>query len=232
MTMERNLNRRRVLGTVGAAVAVGAAVEAMGAPAAKSAGKKTKIIGVCCSPRKGRSTAASLKVCLAAAAEVPGVETELIELAGLAIPGQLAAGIKLAPGEKDDFPALAPRLSDPKVGGIIIGTPVYFGNMTSLCKAFIDRFMVFRRTFALSDKVAGVLAVGGSRNGGQEMTIRSVQTSLFAQEMILVGDGRPTAHCGATVWSGGKKNVTDDEFGMSTARNLGRRVAKLALRLA
>jgi len=230
--MERNLNRRRVLGTVGAAVAVGAAVEAMGAPAEKSAGKKTRIIGVCCSPRKGRSTAASLKVCLAAAAEIDGVETELIELAGLAIPGQLAAGVKLAPGEKDDFPALAPRLSDPKVGGIIIGTPVYFGNMTSLCKAFIDRFMVFRRTFALSDKVAGVLAVGGCRNGGQEMTIRSVQTSLFAQEMILVGDGRPTSHCGATVWSGGKKNVTDDEFGMSTARNLGRRVAKLALKLA
>jgi len=233
--MERDLNRRRVLGTVGAAVAVGAATNALAAPAAaaeKTAEKKTKIIAVCCSPRKGKSTAAALKVCLAAAAEIPGVTTELIELAGLAIPGQVAAGIKLAPGEKDDFPALAPRLSDPSVGGIIIGTPVYFGNMTSLCKAFIDRFIVFRRGFALADKVGGVVAVGGSRNGGQEMTIRSVQTSLFAQEMILVGDGRPTAHCGATVWSGGKKSVTEDEFGMSTTKNLGKRVAKLALRMA
>ena len=104
--------------------------------------------------------------------------------------------------------------------------------MTSLCKSLFDRFIVFRKTFALSNKVAGVLAVGGSRNGGQEMTIQSVQTALFAQEMILVGDGRPTSHCGATVWSGGKKDVTEDEFGMSTARNLGRRVATLALRLA
>ena len=230
--MARNLNRRRMLGTVGAAVVAGAAVKATGAPAEKSAGKKTKIIAVCCSPRKGRTTAASLKVCLAAAAQVEGVETELIELAGLAIPGQLAAGVRLAPGEKDDFPALAPKLSDPKVGGIIIGTPVYFGNMTFLCKAFLDRWIVFRRNFAMSNKVAGVLAVGGARNGGQEMTIQSVQAAMFAQEMILVGDGRPTSHCGATVWSGGKKNVTDDEFGMSTARNLGKRVARLALRLA
>jgi len=230
--MDRDPNRRRILGAAGAAVAVGAAASALAAPTENAAAKKTKIIGVCCSPRKGRSTAASLKVCLDAAAEIEGVETELIELAGLAIPGQVAAGVKLAPGEKDDFPALAPRLSDAKVGGIIVATPVYFGNMTSLCKSLIDRFIVFRRTFALSNKVAGVIAVGGSRNGGQEMTIRSVQTSLFAQEMVLVGDGRPTAHCGATVWSGGKKNVTDDEFGMSTTRNLGRRVAKLALRLA
>ena len=230
--MDRDLNRRRILGTVGAAVVAGTAAGAAAAPGEKASGKKTKIIAVCCSPRKGKSTAASLKVCLAAAAEVEGVETELIELAGLAIPGQLAAGLPLAAGEKDDFPAVAPKLSDPKVGGIIIGTPVYFGNMTSLCKAFLDRFMVFRRKFALSNKVGGVVAVGGSRNGGQEMTIRSVQTALFAQEMILVGDGRPTAHCGATVWSGGKKDVTEDEFGMSTARNLGRRVAQTALLLA
>ena len=230
--MDRNLNRRRALATVGAAVAVGAAAQAIGAPADAPAGKKTKIIAICCSPRAGKSTAASLKVCLAAAGEVPGVETELIELAGLSIPGQLAAGVPLKAGETDDFPALAPRLSDPSVGGIIIGTPVYFGNMTSLCKSLFDRFIVFRKTFALSNKVAGVLAVGGSRNGGQEMTIQSVQTALFAQEMILVGDGRPTSHCGATVWSGGKKDVTEDEFGMSTARNLGRRVATLALRLA
>ncbi len=231
--MERDLNRRRVLGTVGAAVAVGAATGAMAAPADTSAGKKTKIVGVCCSPRAGRTTATSLKVCLAAAAEVEGVQTELIELAGLSIPGQLAAGLPLRKGETDDFPALAPKLSDRGVGGIIIGTPVYFGNMTALCKAFIDRFIAFRKAnFALSDKVAGVIAVGGARNGGQELTVQSVQAALFAQEMIVVGDGRPSARFGATVWSGGKKDVTDDEFGMSTARNLGRRVAELALRLA
>ena len=229
--MDRNLNRRRMLGTVGAVVVAGAAVKAVAAPAEAAAGKKTKIIAVCCSPRKGRTTSASLTVCLAAAAELPGVETELIELAGLAIPGQLAAGVPLAPGEKDDFPALAPKLSDPGVGGIIIGTPVYFGNMTYLCKAFLDRWIVFRKKFALADKVGGVVAVAGGRNGGQELTIRSVQTCLFGQGMIVVGDGKSTAHWGGTVWSGANKDVTKDEYGMTTVKNLGRHVAEMALRL-
>ena len=225
--MDHNVNRRRVLGTVGAAVAAGVVVEAMGAPAGKPAAKTTKIVAVCCSPRKGKTTAASLKVCLSAAAEVgPRVETELIELAGMDIPVFNPAG------GSGDFSKLAGKLSDPKVGGIIIGTPVYFGNMTSLCKAFLEHCMVFRKKgFALADKVAGVLAVGGARNGGQEMTIQSVQTALLCQEMIIVGDGRPTAHFGATVWSGGQQNVTDDAFGMGTAKNLGRRVAEVAMLL-
>jgi len=151
----------------------------------------------------------------------------------MAIPGELAAGVPLAKGQKDDFPSLVPKLSDPKVAGIIIGTPVYFGDMTSLCKAFLDRGIAFRKKdFALGGKVAGVVAVGGCRNGGQELTIRSVQTALMSQQMILVGDAPPTAHIGATVWNSGKGDVTADEFGMATAKNLGRRVAEVALRLA
>ncbi|NQU23136.1 MAG: flavodoxin family protein [Candidatus Nealsonbacteria bacterium] len=193
-----------------------------------------KIIAVCCSPRKGKTTFASLQVCLEAAKAVGDrIEVELIELAGMKIDGSLAAGLPLEPGQKDDFPELVPKLSDPSVGGIIVGTPVYFGNMTSLCKAFLDRCMAFRKNdFALRDKVAGVLAVGGARNGGQELTIRSVQTALMCQEMILVGDGAPTGHFGATVWSGAEGGVTEDEFGMATTRNLGRRVAEVALRVA
>ena len=213
----------------------GAASVAMAADVGKKTKpNKLKIVGVCCSPRKGKTTAASLSVCLAAAKDVAArIETELIELAGMAIPGEPAAGVPLASGQKDDFPALVPKLSDPEVAGIIIGTPVYFGNMTFLCKAFLDRCMVFRKNkFALADKVAGVLAVGACRNGGQELTIQSVQAALLCQQMIVVGDGAPTAHIGATVWSGGKKDVTEDDFGMATAKNLGRRVAEIALCLA
>jgi multimeric flavodoxin WrbA len=154
----------------------------------------------------------------------------LIELAELSIPGKVAAGIALAENETDDFPSLVPKLSDPQVGGIIVGTPVYFANMSSLCKTFLDRCIAFRKNnMALANKVAGVLAVGGCRNGGQELTIQSVQAALLCQEMIVVGDGRPTAHLGATVWNRGEQPVTDDEFGMATARNLGRRVAERAL---
>jgi multimeric flavodoxin WrbA len=116
----------------------------------------------------------------------------LIELADFQINGNLAAGVPLREGEQDDFPKLIPRLTDPKVRGLIIGTPVYFGNMSSLCKAFLDRCIaLYQPDFALSGKVAGVLACGGTRNGGQEVTIQAVQVSLLCQEMILVGNGRP-----------------------------------------
>ena len=192
-----------------------------------------KIVAVSCSPRQGKTTATSLKVCLQAAGKVSErIETELIELAGLKINGNLAAGIPLEAGEKDDFPSLVPKLTDPRVRGIIIGTPVYFSNMSSLCKAFLDLCIAFYQDdLALSNKVAGVLAVGGSRNGGQEATVQSVQASLFCQEMVIVGNGRPGARFGATVWSGIEGGVTKDEYGLNTAKNLGHRVAEMALRM-
>jgi multimeric flavodoxin WrbA len=217
----------------GAAVAATVAPGAAAQPAVSSDGT-IKIIAISCSPRKAQSTATALGVCLQAARDAsPKVETELIELAGLKINGSVAAGIPLAQGERDDFPSLVPKLADPKVRGIIIGTPVYFGNMSSLCRAFLERCIVlYQDKFALRNKVAGVVAVGGTRNGGQEVTIQSVQISLFCNEMILVGNGHPGPRLGATVWSGAEGGVLKDEFGMTTTKALGRRVAEVALRVA
>jgi multimeric flavodoxin WrbA len=217
-------------------VAAGAAVTAMaasaGAESATAAEGKIRIVAVSCSPRKGQTTAMALGVCLQAAKEVSDrIETELIELAGLRINGNVAAGVPLAEGEQDDFPKLVPRLADPQVRGLIIGTPVYFSNMSSLCKAFLDRCITLYQSFALSNKVGGVVAVGGTRNGGQELTIQAVQWSLYCQEMILVGHGRPGPRLGATVWSGAPGGVLKDEYGMTTVKTLGRRVAEVALRL-
>jgi multimeric flavodoxin WrbA len=217
-------------------VAAGAAavVPAGASQSTASPDGSIKIIAISCSPRKGQSTAATLGVCLQAAREVSlRIETELIELAGLRINGTVAAGIPLAEGERDDFPILVPKLADPKVRGIIIGTPVYFGNMSSLCRAFLERCIVlYQNKFALHNKVAGVVAVGGTRNGGQEVTIQSVQISLFCQEMIVVGNGHPSPRLGATVWSGAPGGALKDEFGMATTKGLGQRVAEVALRVA
>jgi len=233
--MTDDLTRRRFLGTAGVG-AVLAATEAVAQPAyaAPSAQQKLRIVAVSCSVRRGKTTAAGLAVALEAAQAVAPerLETELIELAGLQIPAALAAGVPLEPGQQDDFPQLASRLADSRVVGIIVGTPVYFANMSALCKAFLDRCIAFRKnSFALSGKVAGVLAVGGARNGGQELAIRSVQTALMCQEMVIVGDGRPTGHFGATLWNPGTDDISQDEFGLNTARNLGRRVAEVALAL-
>jgi multimeric flavodoxin WrbA len=217
----------------GAVLATAVTPTAASEPVASADGT-IKIVAISCSPRKGKTTATALGVCLQAAKEVsPRIQTELIELAGLKINGSIAAGIPLVEGERDDFPPLVPKLADPKVRGIIIGTPVYFGNMSSLCRAFLERCIVlYQDKFALSNKVAGVVAVGGTRNGGQEVTIQSVQISLFCNEMILVGNGRPGPRHGATVWSGAEGGVLKDEIGMATTKALGRRVAEVALRIA
>jgi len=196
-----------------------------------SADDGLKILAFSTSPRQGMTTAQSLTVCLDAAKEVsPRIETELIELAGLSIPAQVAAGLPLRDGETDDFPALAEKLLETRVKGIVIGSPVYFGCMSSLCKAFLERWGVFRKDFALSGKVAGALAVGGARNGGQELTIQGIQAVLFCHELLLVGDGKPTGHRGATVWNNKEwDDVTQDEVGMATVRSLGRRIAEVCL---
>ncbi|NQT87676.1 NAD(P)H-dependent oxidoreductase, partial [bacterium] len=135
--MASELERRAVLGVAGAALA--ATAVGRKALAQETPGQSIKIIGISCSPRKGKSTAAALSACLDAAKKAgANVETELIDLGGLSIPAQVAAGLPLFPGEKDDFPALVSKLTDPKVAGIIIGSPTYFSNMSALCKAFLD----------------------------------------------------------------------------------------------
>jgi multimeric flavodoxin WrbA len=195
-----------------------------------------KIVGISCSPRKGKSTKYALEVCLQAVKEmVPDIETLLIELAETKMNGCVACGkcVKvLECSQEDDFPKMIPVLSDPELAGLVVATPVYFGSMTSQCKAFLDRCVMFRRNgFLLRDKVGGVIAVGGVRNGGQELAIQAVQTAMLVQDMVVVSEGRPTSHYGATLWSGHPDGIEKDAFGLETARNLGKRVAEVAARM-
>ncbi len=195
-----------------------------------------KIFGVCCSPRPQKSTYQAMSACLAAAGEVEGVTTTLIELAGKTVGPCRDCGVcKEGPicGIHDDFDEIVEAFQDPAFAGLIVGTPVYFGMMTAQCKAFLDRTVLFRRNgWQLRDKVGGVLAVGRVRNGGQELAIQAVRTAMLCHDMICVSDGRPTAHFGAALWSGADGGLEADEEGLKTARNLGRRVAELVRRVA
>ncbi|MCY3020432.1 MAG: flavodoxin family protein [Planctomycetota bacterium] len=230
--MTDNLDRRRFLETAGA-VAAGAAVALTGAQSANAAegpapaAGKVKILAFCGSHRKGKTTAAALKIALDSAKTVSDdIETELIELVDYKLdPVQPGAPFK------DDFEKLAAKISDPAVGGIILGSPVYYSNMSSMIKIFVEHWGPYKKSFALSNKVAGVLAVAGARNGGQENVVQSLMQSLLGMEMICVGDGRPSAHGGATLWNQ-KDDISQDESGVNTAKGLGRRVAEVALRIA
>jgi multimeric flavodoxin WrbA len=159
------------------------------------------------------------------------MKTEIIELAGQTIQGcRDCAYCKrhFHCQQEDDFNTLIPILNDPEVKAIIIGTPVYLGTMTSQCKAFLDRSVLFRRNdFVFRNKVGAVLAVGGVRNGGQELTIQAVQAALMCHDMICVGDGLDTCHFGGTMFSGDPKGLDMDTFGRRTAQNLGKRVAQV-----
>jgi multimeric flavodoxin WrbA len=195
-----------------------------------------KVVGISCSPRKGKSTKYALEICLQAVKETaPDVEIMLIDLSELKVNGCVACGkcMKvLECSQEDDFAKMIPILSDPALAGLVVATPVYLGSMTSQCKAFLDRCVMFRRNgFLLRDKVGGVIAVGGFRNGGQELAIQAVQAAMLVQDMVVVGDGRPTSHYGAALWSGHPDGIEKDVSGLETARNLGKRVAEVAARM-
>ena len=227
---ESEMNRRKFFTR---SLAAGAAVSTA-STSANAAGKTLRIVGVSCSPRKGKTTATAIQAALDAAKTVdPRIKVELLDLGGLEITGW-SGGAKptTSPQVKDDFDIILPRLRDPVPDGLLIGSPSYFRTMSALCKAFLERSAVLRKPkLLLADKPVGVLAVGAYRNGGQELVISEIQAAMLCHEVVLVG-GKPSAHQGATLWNAYNDDITKDEFGMDTARKLGIRVAEAALRLA
>jgi len=225
------MNRRKFMTRT---LATGAAVSIASTPANASNGKPVKILGISCSPREGKTTTTAVKAALDAAKKVDRrIEVELIDLGGLEISGW-SGGAKPKEAQQitDGFDQILPKLRDPNVGGWIIGSPVYFRSMTALCKVFLERCAVLRKPkLLLADTVVGVLAVGAFRNGGQELVIGQIQAAMLCHEVMLVG-GKPRAHQGATLWNAYNDDITKDEFGISTAKQLGIRVAEAALRLA
>jgi len=216
-------------------LAAGAGIVSAGASSAsgKSSGK-IKIVGISCSPRKGKTTATAVNVALEAAKTVnTKIETQLLDLGDMDITG-FNGGARPANAEslKDDFELkVLPVLKDPIPDGIIIGSPSYFRSMSSLCKAFLERIAVLRSpTLLLANKPVGVLSVGAYRNGGQELVIEQIQTAMLCHEVMVVG-GKPPAHQGATLWNAYNDDIMKDEFGIGSAKKLGVRVAEAAILL-
>ena len=161
----------------------------------------------------------------------PAISTELIDLAGMNLDPYLAVKVKSIDKE-DDFPALEVKLIAPEVRGIIIGSPVYMGLVSSPCKAFMERCISLRQAgFPLQDKIGGAIAVGAGRNTGLELVLEQLVMFMLSQGMAVVGDGRPTSHWGGAVWAQ-KDEISGDETGLTTVRGTGRHVAELALWLA
>jgi multimeric flavodoxin WrbA len=223
--MNNEITRREFVGVTAAAALAGSLVTT-NATAAEGEVKTLKILGIACSQRKGMTTAKAVQAALDAAKGLDArIQVELIDLGGLSI-----AGWSPNPPQ-DDFTPLLPKLQDPAVAGLVIGSPSYFRGLSSLCKAFIERCGPLREPKMLLDgKPIGVIATGGFRNGGQELVIEQIQTAMLCFGMIPVG-GRPPAFQGGTVLAT-RDDISGDELGLGTARNTGLSVADFALKLA
>jgi multimeric flavodoxin WrbA len=221
--MNQFTTRRHFLTAAGTAALAATATTAFGAEAGD--GKTLKILGIACSPRKGMTTAKAVQVALDAAKAVsPRLQVELVDLGGLNIAGWSPTI------PRDDFDAILPRLRDPQLGGLIIGSPCYFRSLSSLCKAFIERCMPLREgAMLLANKPVGALAVGGNRNGGQELVIEQILMAMLSYGMVPVGGNTP-AMLGGTLWSQ-QDAVALDEAGLKSAALLGAHVAEVALKL-
>lgn len=227
------MDRREFL-TTGLAAGTGVISAGSSSASGQSSGK-LMIVGVSCSPRKGKTTATAVQVALEAAKTVnPRIETQLLDLGSMNISGWNGSA-KPADAEltKDDFELkVLPMLRDPVPDGLIIGSPSYFRSMSALCKVYLDRIAVLRSpTLLLANKPVGVLSVGAYRNGGQELVIEQIQTAMLCHEVMIVG-GKPPAHQGATLWNAYNDDITKDELGIESAKKLGVRVAEAALLLA
>jgi len=226
-TQRRNFLRRDFLTVAGTALAVNAGTglfTPQQATAAEAETKKYKVLAFSGSRRLGKTTAASLNLVLDSIRETDAnIETELIELANYQLYGYGLKGADLPVG---DFELLATKIREKNVAGLVFGTPSYFGTLSSLMKMFIEQLMAFRRDVELKNKIVGAIAVGGSRNGGQERCLEQIWTALACQQVIFAQDSMPTAHWGGTLWNQ-NDSIAGDEFGQNTAKNLGVRIAEL-----
>ena len=95
---------------------------------------------------------------------------------------------------------------------ILVVTPVYFGGVAGQLKCLFDTTLPLRRDgMRLKGKIGAAIAVGNSRNGGQELAVKDVHAWMLIHGMVVVGDN---SHFGGTV----QAPFSDDETGGATVR--------------
>ncbi len=127
---------------------------------------------------------------------------------------------------KDGYEEIEKKMKE--ADAIIIGSPVYFGSITGMLKTLFDRSRTLRVNWELKDKVCAAIAVGATKHGGQEHTLQAIHSWALIHGMILVADSDPTAHFGGAAVA---KQIDDrfeiDEWGLKTARSVGKRVREV-----
>ena len=184
-----------------------------------------KIVGICGSPRVGGNTEALTRIALEEANK-EGLDTEFISLVGKKIEPCDACRTCRTTGRchiEDDFDVIYQKMVESN--GFILATPVWFGAATPQITSLISRCFAHRgekRPF--EDKVGGPIVV--ARRAGQNFTYAQLMFFFMISGMIVPG---------STYWNiafgRGKGDVAEDEEGIRTVRNFGRKLAWLAKKI-
>lgn len=183
----------------------------------------TKVVAFNGSPRKDGNTSILIRHILAEL-EKEGIETETIQLGGKKIHGCTACGKCFENRDRrcvfDDDMANACIEKMSSADGIILGSPVYFLDVTPEMKALIDRagFVSFANGHLFRNKVGN--AAVAVRRAGASRTADSMLHFLLASEMIV--SGLPAIGIGLDAG-----DVLHDEEGLARAKSLGQTMAQL-----
>jgi len=120
---------------------------------------------------------------------------------------------------KDDMAeAIVPELLESD--GLVVGSPVYFNNVSAQLKAFIDRTWSVRGQ--LRNKIGGAVVVG--RRYGAESAITAINAFYLKHEMIVANRGV----CGMAFKRG---DIQDDVEAIRAVRKLAERMNELGMLL-
>jgi multimeric flavodoxin WrbA len=194
--------------------------------------KKNLLLGICGSPRK-QGTAYAVEYALNYASEKFGFDTEFWSVRGKDIKYCTHCDYCIRENKgcinEDDVQKLYLKLEEAKF--LLIGTPVFQGNLSGQLKTILDRCraLVAKNPNVFKNKFGVALAVGGDRSGGQEIAIRSILDFYLQNHIIAVSGGAFGANLGASLWSrdNGKEGVQNDEVGLRTIRKVIKRLAEL-----
>ena len=107
--------------------------------------------------------------------------------------------------------------------GIILGSPTYFGQMSTEMKGFVDRSLkVYGK---LDGKVGAAFTSSGGMVSGAETTLLSIIQAMLIHGMIVMGRSKGM-HYGAAATG------TPDSKAVDNCRDLGYKTASIVARLA
>ena len=142
---------------------------------------------------------------------------------------EVAAGARAVPGTRVVIKRVGEVAGADLFGAdaLIVGSPVYWSNMSGEVKTFFDnwqlRFGVFPE-FKMRNKVGAAFATGGQVSGGKEVTMLTILAAMLGNQMIVVSGG---GAFGASATTEGDSPGIDEQE-KATARDLGKRVAEVA----